>query len=617
MASPAADRQHLISPESLDPSDPSDLSSAPTAVETFSPHSPFRHRPAYARLSSIADQDQPGEDADHGDDITNAKDDQAKGLGISNIATAGQARLISVRTNPRVPTSSKPQTPNDAAATPDSSDPLFSSPSTVFQQPYNPRSIHGTHAAKRSVSSLQSSIHQPYTNYEDDVPLHHKSTFAESLRSVYQDFSPKAAGPTNNHFNQGRANWLSVSIIILSIYSTVFSGIFLVIAFRAPRYGRMIHTKGSLTASTASLLTALFAKTIELSFVTVFVAFLGQVLSRRAFRREHGNGVTLAEMNMRAWIMQPGTMITHWESVRYAAISVLGVVSLFAAVCAMLYTTASDALVQPQLKFGAWQDGPMQGLVRSAFSNPKYVAAQCNTPITTTMDKEYAGTTCLQIEHAAQGYHNYQRYLANWQTLADSGNGSTVLANRPQGFGLLHENTTVTASWIEHNASLEDMADRHGGRIINNVSLAMPHAGVFQAARDAKNGILQPEELDGLGVYSLRASVPSPVIHALCVNMNSKELSPLMLNSSNLGKPSAVDEIFGWGPGYGEPVQPQPVFVKYPIAYNTVLNHTGDYGRKSIYLLGKDGSPGSDVFVLCGLQASLTPFCSTRYNASQ
>ncbi|KAK5001458.1 hypothetical protein LTR28_012622 [Elasticomyces elasticus] len=344
MASPAADRQHLISPESLDPSDPSDLSSAPTAVETFSPHSPFRHRPAYARLSSIADQDQPGEDADHGDDITNAKDDQAKGLGISNIATAGQARLISVRSNPRVPTSSKPQTPNDAAATPDSSDPLFSSPSTVFQQPYNPRSIHGTHAAKRSVSSLQSSIHQPYTNYEDDVPLHHKSTFAESLRSVYQDFSPKAAGPINNHFNQGRANWLSVSIIILSIYSTVFSGIFLVIAFRAPRYGRMIHTNGSLTASTASLLTALFAKTIELSFVTVFVAFLGQVLSRRAFRREHGNGVTLAEMNMRAWIMQPGTMITHWESVRYAAISVLGVVSLLAAVCAMLYTTASDAL---------------------------------------------------------------------------------------------------------------------------------------------------------------------------------------------------------------------------------------------------------------------------------
>ena len=42
--------------------------------------------------------------------------------------------------------------------------------------------------------------------------------------------------------------------------------------------------------------------------------------------------------------MQPGTMITHWESVRYAAWTFLGMVALTATFLAMLYTTASDAL---------------------------------------------------------------------------------------------------------------------------------------------------------------------------------------------------------------------------------------------------------------------------------
>lgn len=74
----------------------------------------------------------------------------------------------------------------------------------------------------------------------------------------------------------GRTNWLAVVLMILSIYSTVFSGIYVAIAFKGPRY-LFIRTKGVISPSSASLLTAVVAKTIELSFVTVFVAFLGQV----------------------------------------------------------------------------------------------------------------------------------------------------------------------------------------------------------------------------------------------------------------------------------------------------------------------------------------------------
>ncbi len=142
---------------------------------------------------------------------------------------------------------------------------------------------------------------------------------------------------------QSRANCLSITILVLAVYSTVFSGIWLGLAIRKPRYGRWITSNSRFPPSTASLVSAAIAKSIELSFVTVFVALLGQILSRRAFAKR-SKGISIADMTMRAWIMQPGTLITHWHTIRYAGPTILGVISLLAALIAMLYTTASDAL---------------------------------------------------------------------------------------------------------------------------------------------------------------------------------------------------------------------------------------------------------------------------------
>jgi len=49
----------------------------------------------------------------------------------------------------------------------------------------------------------------------------------------------------------------------------------------------------------------------------------------------------------------------------------------------------------------------MSGRVKTDFANVTYIKGLCQTPI--QGDKEYRGSTCLQIEHAGQGYHNYQR----------------------------------------------------------------------------------------------------------------------------------------------------------------------------------------------------------------
>lgn len=106
--------------------------------------------------------------------------------------------------------------------------------------------------------------------------------------------------------------------MVLSVYSTLLSGLWLGVAIAKPRFGHGITNNSRMTPATASLVAAAIAKSIELSFVTVFVTFLGQVLSRRALIKR-SRGITISEMSMRQWIMQPGTMITHWETVRYVS----------------------------------------------------------------------------------------------------------------------------------------------------------------------------------------------------------------------------------------------------------------------------------------------------------
>lgn len=229
-----------------------------------------------------------------------------------------------------------------------------------------------------------------------------------------------------------------------------------------------------------------------------------------------------------------------------------------------------------------------------------------------------------------------RRYLAEWTTAASNKTGSTNQTERPPGFGLLYENTTITAQWVKIINTTE--VSKKYGRAINNVSLAMPHAGVFEAAHNARNGILQPEELNSEGTYQLKASVPSPVMNVLCVNMNEEELAPIVYeawsrNPVNLtgwpqhiealwNKPSnvnktKVDEIFGWD--LQSDLNLPPVFAKYPKQFNTLMNHTSKWGRPSIYLLGQGGqdtgSNTTGVYSLCRILAALSPDCTTQYNA--
>ena len=190
-----------------------------------------------------------------------------------------------------------------------------------------------------------------------------------------------------------------------------------------------------------------------------------------------------------------------------------------------------------------------------------------------------------------------------WAVINGNGTGeSTNIIERPQAVAMLYDNTTVQGSWVMPNSSNMTANYDRFARIVNNVTMSMPHAGVYAAARDPKNNIMQPSELDGVGGYSISASVVSPAVNVLCVNMAKDELAPLvytewpnanLTNSTQIPgqlipadstgwkmaiptagsngtwlNSTAVDEVFLWGEKYG---RRPPVFEMVSVLWHNTF----------------------------------------------
>ncbi|KAK1971455.1 hypothetical protein LY78DRAFT_625964 [Colletotrichum sublineola] len=448
---------------------------------------------------------------------------------------------------------------------------------------------------------------------------------------------------SRNDVHRKKHNWLSLSILALSIYSTGLSCLWFIVAIVQPRWGPQISSSGGILPSTASLVCAMFAKTIEISFVTVFVTFIGQVLTRRAFVKK-SKGMTLAEMTMRNWVIQPGFLITHSETLPYAGMTLLGVVSLVATIASTFYTTASDALVAPKLKFGGWESRTLSGYVLASYANPPFARESCQTPLRDSdpAGVDAAGRACLEVQYAGQSYRNLMSFLGDWDAINRNGTSATVdISHRPVGTALLYDNTTLTSAWIEVDYSDTSKNSGDHGRIINNVTLAMPHPSVYDAATNPVNKILQPNDLSGVGEYAIKASVVSPALNVMCVNMSPDELAPLVYTEWPIGKNNSidtlipgqrigpldweqyvpglletewlnrtsVDNVFRWGEQYN---RRPPVFQLYPADFNMVTNTTA--ANDAIYVLTKSASITN--YTLCEMRSWVSPLCSTHFNIS-
>ena len=170
---------------------------------------------------------------------------------------------------------------------------------------------------------------------------------------------------------------------------------------------------------------------------------------------------------------------------------------------AMTYTTASDALIVPILRFSKTESQLMYGKVSTSFANSDSVMNNCKTPISTKTDPENRGSTCISLQHPAQAYHNYVQYLSSWVDNINSGNGSDDMTQRPDPVGMLYDNTTLIGSWT--NVQNMSVLSEKYQRIVYNVTMVMPHAGIVAAAMDPINGIIQPSDLN--------VSLDKPAVH--------------------------------------------------------------------------------------------------------
>ena len=377
----------------------------------------------------------------------------------------------------------------------------------------------------------------------------------------------------------GNKSWPPRLNLLLAIYSTVFSTIRLVVAIVRPRWGKVIHTGGLLAPSTATTLFALVSKTIEISSVAIFVTLLGQLLTRRSLS---SSGVTIADMGMRTCIIQPGYALAHLEHLRLAGRTALGLVSLLAAMSTLLYTTASDALVSPHLKYGNWENGVMYTAVYATFANLPAIQARCPTPNSREEPLE-SGKTCVFLKNFGLSLSDLNSWLEVWAEINSGGVGvSSNPIGRPPASSSIFRNATTEGSWVQDNYSSATMLYNEFRRIVNNVTLSMPHAATYSARHAAQwqDTIKDYSNEDYLG----KAALPSPTSNIECANINVTELSPLiyakwpsarLLNSTNPQSVSSyqndiqsipgesylnasvVDNIFKWGPNHGR--QP-PIF---------------------------------------------------------
>ena len=201
--------------------------------------------------------------------------------------------------------------------------------------------------------------------------------------------------------------------------------------------------------------------------------------------------MTISDMQLRTLILQPGALFIHFTSFLGTWRTWIGVLSSFAALSAIFYTTASDALVQPKLALTAWSYDPMTSMTQAFWADRDFIYGQCQTPIPESSDAR-ASTICTELEHSGQAYHNFMQYLATYNASVQAKNVSaTDMDKRPGPVGMLFDNTTVQGMWID-KIDMAKASQEHG-RIINNVTMRIPHAGLFSAAKLGDNGLPSPQ----------------------------------------------------------------------------------------------------------------------------
>jgi hypothetical protein len=125
--------------------------------------------------------------------------------------------------------------------------------------------------------------------------------------------------------------------------------------------------------------------------------------------------------------------------------------------------------------------------VKTSFANEWYIEDASRNPV------EPDARSFLSILYSSKGSDSYSSYLEQWQDIGENHNGSIEQLER-RAPSILDRKTLLqcqlNSSWVQ-SINMQDTFDKFG-RVVDNVTLALPHPGVLHAARSSTKSIPQP-----------------------------------------------------------------------------------------------------------------------------
>ena len=136
-------------------------------------------------------------------------------------------------------------------------------------------------------------------------------------------------------------------------------------------------------------------------------------------------------------------------------------------------------------------DITVTGTVNTTFANETFIENFHGNPILASNDtSSRLNRSWMSVFYSARGSACYSSFAEAWRNPGARGNGATDQSRRLVPL-ILDRETQVNTSWVQ---IVEDIEKRSSelGRVINNVTLALPHPGVLAAAKNSKL-VPQPE----------------------------------------------------------------------------------------------------------------------------
>jgi hypothetical protein len=148
-------------------------------------------------------------------------------------------------------------------------------------------------------------------------------------------------------------------------------------------------------------------------------------------------------------------------------------------------------VVQPLLRPTPARHITISGMVKTAFGNETSIEASYRSSLETS-PTQITDRSFMSIIYSSRGSDCWSTYLKAWDTVDTRTEARPAESPRLAPWTLDRSTQgQINGSWVQ-NINIQEVSSKWG-RVVNNVTLAIPHPGVLQAARASSKLIPQPD----------------------------------------------------------------------------------------------------------------------------